>query len=67
MRLFNRRVGWGSEDYARWSRDARASGLGLVTPTTFVGETVLRLCIVNPRTTQADVDLLLASLEEHAG
>lgn len=57
-----RRTGWDADDYARWSHGARVSGLGLVTPTTYVGETVLRLCFVNPRTTDADVDMLLESL-----
>jgi len=63
--LFRRR-GWSARDYARWSHAARASGLGLVTPTTYAGETVLRLCFVNPRTTRADVDLVLDSLESGA-
>ncbi|GAB7007910.1 aminotransferase class V-fold PLP-dependent enzyme [Nocardioides sp. AN3] len=58
-----RRAGWRAEDYARWSHDARVSGLGLVTPTTFAGQTVLRLCFVNPLTTDADVDMILTSLE----
>ena len=62
-----RRTGWDAEDHARWSRRARAEGLGLVTPTTFAGRTALRLCFVNPRTTGADVDLLLASLEGDGG
>lgn len=57
-----RRTGWHADDYARWSQAARYGGLGLVTPTVFAGETVLRLCFVNPRTTGSDVDLLLASL-----
>jgi len=58
-----RRTGWQADDYARWSRQVRVSGLGLVTPTTFEDQTVLRLCFVNPRTTTADVDMLLESLE----
>ncbi|WP_300680972.1 aminotransferase class V-fold PLP-dependent enzyme [Nocardioides sp.] len=61
-----RRLGWSAEDYARWSEAARLSGLGLVTPTRHAGETVLRLCFVNPTTTEADVDLVLASLTEPA-
>lgn len=59
-----RRTGWSAERYAHWSHRARLDGLGLVTPTTFAGQTVLRFCFVNPRTTTADVDLLVASLEE---
>lgn len=61
-----RRTGWGPEDYARWSAQARAGGLALVTPTSYAGETVLRLCFVNPLTTTGDVDLVLDSLESHA-
>jgi glutamate/tyrosine decarboxylase-like PLP-dependent enzyme len=59
--LFRRR-GWHVEDYDRWSRRAWSSGMALVTPTTFAGETVLRLCFVNPVTSAEDVDLVLASL-----
>lgn len=61
-----RRVGWKADDYARWSHRIRVRGLGLVTPSTYAGRPVLRLCFVNPRTTSADVDVLLASLA-HAG
>ncbi|GAA4101243.1 pyridoxal phosphate-dependent decarboxylase family protein [Nocardioides kongjuensis] len=60
--LFRRR-GWAPDDYRRWSSRARSSGLALVTPTTFAGRTVLRLCFVNPRTSADDVELVLASLE----
>jgi L-2,4-diaminobutyrate decarboxylase len=58
-----RRTGWVAEDYAAWSRRVLDSGLGLITPTRYDGETVLRLCFVNPLTTQTDVDLVLSSLE----
>jgi L-2,4-diaminobutyrate decarboxylase len=57
-----RRLGWRPEDYAGWSRRAVEQGIGLVTPTRFGGETVLRLCFVNPLTTPGDVDLILAEL-----
>ncbi|KQX71833.1 MULTISPECIES: aminotransferase class I/II-fold pyridoxal phosphate-dependent enzyme [Aeromicrobium] len=63
--LFRRR-GWLPGDYARWSAQAHARGIGLVTPTRFGGETTLRLCFVNPRTTVEDVDLILDSLEPDA-
>jgi glutamate/tyrosine decarboxylase-like PLP-dependent enzyme len=62
-----RRRGWRSEDYARWSEQAWRSGQALVTPTTFAGETVLRLCFVNPVTSTADVDLVLSSLRSSGG
>jgi L-2,4-diaminobutyrate decarboxylase len=63
--LFHRR-GWLPGDYARWSARAHAQGIGLVTPTRYAGETVLRLCFVNPLTTPEDVDLVLDSLEPDA-
>ena len=58
-----RRHGWSSEQYALWSAQTQASGLALVTPTTFEGEPVLRFCFVNPLTSTHDVDLVLKSLE----
>ena len=61
--LFRRR-GWRAEDYARWSQQAWRSGLALVTPTSFAGEVVLRLCFVNPLTSAADVDVILGSLQD---
>jgi L-2,4-diaminobutyrate decarboxylase len=61
-----RRLGWLPGDYARWSAQAHARGTALVTPTRYGGETVLRLCFVNPLTTPADVDIVLDSLEPEA-
>lgn len=61
-----RRLGWSAQDYARWSERIRTSGMALVTPTTFAGEPVLRLCFVNPLTSTADVDLILNTLEHDA-
>lgn len=63
--LFRRR-GWGRRDYAHWSARAQAGGIALVTPTVFDGETVLRLCFVNPLTSVDDVDLIMNSLRTHA-
>jgi hypothetical protein len=37
-------------------------GTAFVTPTTNFGETVTRLAIVNPKTTRADIDMILGSL-----
>ena len=59
-----RRTGWCAEDYSRWSQATHHRGLGLVTPTVFAGHPAFRLCFVNPRTTEADVDVLLRSLTE---
>jgi glutamate/tyrosine decarboxylase-like PLP-dependent enzyme len=64
--LFRRR-GWAPDDYRRWSRRLHGQGLALVTPTTLAGETVLRLCFVNPLTSAADVDAVLAGLADDRG
>ena len=47
------RPGWTAEDYHRWSRRLAREGQILCVPTTWRGETVLRLAFVNPDT-QAD-------------
>jgi glutamate/tyrosine decarboxylase-like PLP-dependent enzyme len=60
--LVVRRLGWSAQDYASWSADAMARGVTVVMPTRHAGETVLRLCFVNPLTTREDVDLVLADL-----
>ena len=38
------------------------SGDAFVTPTGWAGETVLRICVVNPRTTVADIEAIIDSL-----
>jgi glutamate/tyrosine decarboxylase-like PLP-dependent enzyme len=53
--LLFRRIGWGPEDYRAWSRRLLDDQVGFVVPTTWDGETVGRICIVNPRTTVEDV------------
>jgi glutamate/tyrosine decarboxylase-like PLP-dependent enzyme len=57
-----RRVGWSPDDYHRWSDQALERGVALCLPTTWRGETVLRFCIVNPRTTADDIQLVLDDL-----
>ena len=57
-----RRIGWTPEQYREWSDALLERGDGLVTPTKHEGETVLRFCIVNPRTTQEDIRLILDTL-----
>lgn len=57
-----RRLGWSPVDYQAWSDRALADGLAFVVPSSWHGETVLRFCFVNPRTTLDDVDAILASL-----
>jgi glutamate/tyrosine decarboxylase-like PLP-dependent enzyme len=57
-----RRLGWSAPDYHAWSSRVLAEGLTLTVPTSWAGETVLRFCFVNPRTTAADVQTILDSL-----
>ena len=57
-----RRRGWRAGDYTAWSEAALRSGLGFITPTKHLGETVLRFCFINPLTSREDIDLLLADL-----
>jgi len=57
-----RRIGWAVADYQAWSRRMLASGQALVVPSRHEGETILRLCVVNPRTTVDDLALVVDSL-----
>jgi glutamate/tyrosine decarboxylase-like PLP-dependent enzyme len=57
-----RRVGWGPDEYRGWSERALEEGITLTVPTTHRGETVLRWCFVNPRTTADDVRAIIDSL-----
>lgn len=57
-----RRTGWTAADYHAWSDRVLDEGLTLTVPTSWEGETVLRFCFVNPRTTVDDVAQILASL-----
>lgn len=59
-----RRLGWRPDDYRRWSDAQLATGTSFTVPTTWQGETVLRICIVNPRTTRADIVDILDSLDD---
>jgi len=57
-----RRKGWTAQQYREWSNKLLMQGTAFVTPTTNYGETVTRLAIVNPKTTRADIDLILGSM-----
>jgi glutamate/tyrosine decarboxylase-like PLP-dependent enzyme len=57
-----RRKSWSAEQYREWSDNLLMQGTAFVTPTTNYGETVTRLAIVNPKTTRADIDLILGSM-----
>ena len=57
-----RRLGWRPADYHAWSDRMLAAGEALVLPTSWHGETLMRLCFVNPRTTLDDVRLLIDAM-----
>ena len=57
-----RRVGWTPAQYAEWSERMLADGTTFTVPTSWRGETVLRCCFVNPRTTVDDVQLIVEAL-----
>jgi hypothetical protein len=57
-----RRTGWTDAQYQAWSDGELAAGRAFVVPTKWHGETVLRFCIVNPRTTADDIQSILDTL-----
>jgi L-2,4-diaminobutyrate decarboxylase len=57
-----RRTGWTEADYRTWSLDLLHRGEGFAVPSAHRDEPVLRLCIVNTRTTAADVAAILDSM-----
>ncbi len=60
--LLVRRLGWRPVQYHEWSERLLAAGEAFVVPTAWHGETVLRLCIVNPLTTVDDLRAIVESL-----
>jgi glutamate/tyrosine decarboxylase-like PLP-dependent enzyme len=60
--LLFRRIGWSPARYQLWSDAILAAGEAFVVPTSWNGETVLRLCVVNPRTALDDIALIVDSL-----
>ncbi|MFZ9820833.1 MAG: pyridoxal phosphate-dependent decarboxylase family protein [Ilumatobacteraceae bacterium] len=60
--LVVRRKGWSPDDYKRWSDRMLHDGIAFVMPTTHQGETVLRMCLVNPRTDPAQMQMLFDSM-----
>jgi L-2,4-diaminobutyrate decarboxylase len=57
-----RRTGWRAKDYRDWSLDLLRRGEGFAVPSAHRGQPVLRLCIVNSRSTAADVAAILDSM-----
>jgi len=60
--LVVRRLGWTPDDYTQWSDRMLYDGIAFVVPTTHKGETVLRMCLVNPRTDPAQMQMLFDSM-----
>jgi L-2,4-diaminobutyrate decarboxylase len=61
-----RRLGWDAEQYQAWSDKALADGLALVVPTVYEGETIFRLCFVNPTTLESDISMILEAMRTTA-
>jgi L-2,4-diaminobutyrate decarboxylase len=57
-----RRLGWDATDYDAWSARMLDEGTAISVPTTHRGETVMRWCFVNPRTTLDDVRMLVDTM-----
>ena len=60
--LLFRRTGWGPADYQVWSDRLLDEGRAFVTPTSWNGEVLLRLCIINPLTSVDDIRMIVDSL-----
>ncbi|HSM63498.1 MAG TPA: hypothetical protein VK833_06125, partial [Gillisia sp.] len=62
-----RRKGWTSDQYRDWTYKNHRDGIALVTPTKWKNngeyETISRFCFINPDTTEADIDLILDTME----
>lgn len=58
-----RRVGWTPKQYQAWSDTQLYAGESFVVPSSWNGETVVRFCIVNPRTTNKHLVEILDSME----
>ena len=59
-----RRRGWDARQCAKWSRRMLDEGVAFVAPSALDGQAILRICIVNPRTTEDDLRVVLDSLAE---
>ena len=57
------RVGWDADQYQRRSEEMMFDGTAFVVPSRHLGEPVYRFCFVNPKTTVADIEAVIAALE----
>ena len=60
--LVFRRRGWSDADYDAWSARLIEAGQAFVMPTRFAGAAAARLVLLNPRTTLADIELVLDAM-----
>ena len=60
--LLFRRTGWTHAQYEEWCERTLLQGAAFVVPTRWMGETCLRLCIVNPETTPNDIAMVVEML-----
>ena len=56
------RTGWSKDDYQKWSDQLLEDQIGFVTPSSHQGQVILRFAIVNPWTTMADIEAIVATL-----
>ena len=56
------RTGWSKDDYQKWSDQLLEDQIGFVTPSSHQGQPILRFAIVNPWTTMADIEAIVATL-----
>jgi glutamate/tyrosine decarboxylase-like PLP-dependent enzyme len=61
--LVFRRIGWSPAQYQTWSDRILTQGIAFVVPSSWQGETVLRFCIVNPRTTAGGIAQIIDTLK----
>lgn len=61
--LVFRRSGWSPAQYQSWSDRILSKGIAFVVPSSWQGETVLRFCIVNPRTTIEGIAQIIDTLK----
>ncbi|MGZ9190224.1 MAG: hypothetical protein ACXW39_09240 [Nitrospira sp.] len=60
-----RRLGWGEEQYKAWCARLLSDGKALILPTTWHGETLMRFCFGNPRTTVTEIRSFIDSMAIH--
>ena len=57
-----RRTGWDAADYREWSAALLQRGEAFVVPSAYDGRPMIRMCVVNPRTTVEDLAAVIESL-----